>query len=191
MFKRAVLFLMLCLAMTAQFAWADAVQEKALLGRWYAESSEPSSADDNIASGDMKLVSVDEYLGNGIVNSQGQIILSFKYKDGTTLEAAWLVTAASEWQIKDGALFEKLVDIHAIPDYVKANGEFADSDDQKEFFGQADFKIEDLMPKGQTTEDLIISIDDKKFIYQSKDDDGVMVEHIKYRTQKKFSGGAL
>ncbi len=188
MFKRVVLFLTLSLAMTTQFAWADAVQEKALLGRWYSESSAPSSPDDNIVSGDMKLITVDEYLGNGAVNSQGQITLSFQYKDGTTLEAAWLVTAASEWQIKDGSLFEKLVDIHAIPDYVKANGEFADSDDQKEFFGQADFKIEDLMPKGQTTEDIIVSIDDSKFVYQSVDDDGVLVEHTKTRTRKNFSG---
>jgi hypothetical protein len=174
--------------MTTQFARADAVQEKALLGRWYSESSTPSAPDDNIVSGAMKLAAVDEYLGNGAVNSQGQITLSFRYKDGTTLEAAWLVTAASEWQIKDGSLFEKLVDIRAIPDYVKANGEFADSDELKEFFGQTDFKIEDLMPKGQSTEDIIISIDDSKFIYRSKDDDGVLVEYTKYRTQKNFSG---
>jgi len=188
MLKHVALILTFCLATATQFACAQTAEEKAILGRWYSEYTEPNGPDDNAMSGEMKLAAVDDYLANGVVNSHGQITMSFKYKDGATLEAAWLVNVASEWQIKNGSLFEKIVDLHAIPDYVKANGELADEDDKQEFFKQAGFRIEDLMPKGHTTEDLIVSIDDNKFVYQSKDDDGKLVQHTKIRTQKNFSG---
>lgn len=113
--------------------------------------------------------------------------MTFKYKNGNTIEASWIVTAASEWMIKNGSLFEKVVDIRAIPEYVKANGELLGETDQKDFFAQANFKIEDLIPKGQTSEEIIVSIDATKFVSKSKNDDGTLVEHTKTRTEKNFA----
>lgn len=187
MIKRIALFFALCLTLITCAVSASPELEKALLGRWYTESTDTLDPEGDMVSGSMKISAVDEYLGNGGTNSQGQVVMQFKYKDGTVVEASWLVTAASEWQIKNGSLFEKVVDIRAIPETVKANGQLASEADQKEFFAQANFKIEDLIPKGQTSEDIIISIDETKFVSKSKDDNGNMVEHTKTRTEKNFS----
>ncbi len=187
MFKRIALFLTILVTLGSSLAWASPEFEQALQGRWYSEIIDPIEPEGEMAAGFVKVVGVDEYLGNGGINSQGQVTMSFKYKDGTTIEASWLVTSASEWQIKNGSLFEKVVDIRAIPETVKANGQLANDADQKEFFAQANFKIEDLIPKGQTSEDIIISIDPNKFVYKSKNDDGKMIERSKTRTEKNFS----
>jgi len=168
-------------------AYASPELEKALLGRWYSENIDTLDPDGDLIAGSVKVSGVDEYLGNNGTNSQGQVLMTFKYKNGTTVEASWLVTAASEWQIKNGSLFEKVVDVRAMPEYVKANGELMSDADQKEFFAQANFKIEDLIPKGQTSEDIIISIDATKLLSKSKNDEGVMIEHTKTRTDKNFS----
>ena len=188
MIKRILFSLMLCLSFTASgSAYASPELEQALLGRWYSENTDAMDPEGDLIAGSVKVSGVDEYLGNNGTNSQGQVLMTFKYKNGTTVEASWLVTAASEWQIKNGSLFEKVVDVRAIPEYVKTNGETLSDADQKEFFTQANFKIEDLIPKGQTSEDIIISIDATKFVSKSKNDDGAMVEHTKTRTDKNFS----
>ncbi len=188
MIKRILFSLMLCLSFTASgSAYASPELEQALLGRWYSENTDAMDPEGDLIAGSVKVSGVDEYLGNNGTNSQGQVLMTFKYKNGTTVEASWLVTAASEWQIKNGSLFEKVVDVRAIPEYVKTNGETLSDADQKEFFTQANFKIEDLIPRGQTSEDIIISIDATKFVSKSKNDDGVMVEHTKTRTDKNFS----
>ena len=193
MFKRLAVFFTLCLFVAMPSIQAQAqtqpqeTLEKALLGRWFSEQVETLPADDNIVSGEFRLVSVDEYHANGTVNTQGQIILFFKYRDGATIESAWVIHAASEWRIKDGSLFEKIVDVQTIPDYVKADDRLADALDQEEFFRQAHYNIEDLIPKGQATADHVISIDGDRFAYESKDDNGKMIRHTKARTQKNFS----
>jgi hypothetical protein len=179
---------MLCLSFTSSgSAYASPELEQALLGRWYSENTDTMDPEGDLIAGSVKVSGVDEYLGNNGTNSQGQVLMTFKYKNGTTVEASWLVTAASEWQIKNGSLFEKVVDVRAIPEYVKTNGETLSDADQKEFFNQANFKIEDLIPKGQTSEDIIISIDATKFVSKSKNDDGAMIENTKTRTDKNFS----
>ena len=187
MIKRILFLLTLCLSFTAVSVYASPEQEKALLGRWYSENTDAIDPDGEMVSGSVKLSGVDEYLGNNGVNTQGQVMMTFKYKNGNIVEASWLITAASEWMIKNGSLFEKVVDIRAIPEYAKANGELLNDADQKDFFAQANFKIEDLIPKGQTSEDIIVSIDATRFIYKSKNDDGTLVEHTKTRTDKNFS----
>lgn len=187
MIKRILFLLTLCLSFTSAAVYASPELEKALLGRWYSENTDAMDPDGDMTSGSVKLSGVDEYLGNNGVNTQGQVLMTFKYKNGTTVEASWIVTAASEWMIKNGSLFEKVIDIRAIPEYVKANGELLGEADQKEFFAQANFKIEDLIPKGQTSEDIIVSIDATKFVSKSKNDDGTLVEHTKTRTEKNFS----
>jgi hypothetical protein len=188
MIKRILFSLMLCLSFTASgSAYANPELEQALLGRWYSENTDTMDPEGDLIAGSVKVSGVDEYLGNNGTNSQGQVLMTFKYKNGTTVEASWLVTAASEWQIKNGSLFEKVVDVRAIPEYVKTNGETLSDADQKEFFTQANFKIEDLIPKGQTSEDIIISIDATKFVSKSKNDDGAMIENTKTRTDKNFS----
>jgi hypothetical protein len=187
MIKRILFLLTLCLSFTAPSVYASPELEKALLGRWYSETTDAMDPDGEMVSGSVKVSGVDEYLGNNGTNSQGQVLMTFKYKSGITVEASWIVTAASEWMIKNGSLFEKVIDVRAVPEYVKANGALLSEADQKEFFVQANFKIEDLIPKGQTSEDIIISIDATKFVSKSKSDDGTMVEHSKTRTDKNFS----
>ena len=187
MIKRILFLLTLCLSFTSAAVYASPELEKALLGRWYSENTDAIDPDGDMVSGSIKISAVDEYLGNNGTNSQGQVLMTFKYKNGTIVEASWIVTAASEWMIKNGSLFEKVIDIRAIPEYVKANGELLSEADQKEFFAQANFKIEDLIPKGQTSEDIIVSIDANKFVSKSKNDDGTLIEHTKTRTEKNFS----
>ncbi len=187
MIKRIVFLLMLSLSFISAAVYASPELEKALLGRWYSENTDAIDPDGEMTSGSVKISGVDEYLGNNATNSQGQVLMTFKYKNGTTVEASWIVTAASEWMIKNGSLFEKVVDVRAVPEYVKANGELLTEADQKGFFAQANFKIEDLIPKGQTSEDIIVSIDATKLVSKSKNDNGTMVEHTKTRTDKNFS----
>jgi len=187
MIKRILFLLTLCLSFTSATVYASPELEKALLGRWYTENTDAMDPDGEMVAGSLKLAGVDEYLGNNAVNTQGQVIMSFKYKNGNSVEASWMINAASEWQIKNGSLFEKVVDIRATPDTVKLNGVAISDAEQKEFFAQTNFKIEDLIPKGQTSEDIIVSIDATKFVYKSKNDDGTLVEHTKTRTEKNYS----
>lgn len=186
MIKRFVLLIAVLLAVVTSSVWANPEQEKALLGRWYSENSDALDPDGEMVSGSVRIAGVDEYLANGVTNSQGQVIMSFTYKDGTIIDASWMITAASEWQIKNGSLFEKVIDVRASTDYVKANGQVVSDSDQKEFFAQANFKIEDLIPKGQTSEDIIVSIDATTFVYKTKNDDGQLIEQTKTRTEKNF-----
>lgn len=186
MIKRFVLSIAVLLAVVTSSVWANPEQEKALLGRWYSENTDAIEPDGEMVSGSVRIAGVDEYLANGVTNSQGQVIMSFTYKDGTIIDASWMIAAASEWQIKNGSLFEKVIDVRASTDYVKANGQVVSDSDQKEFFAQANFKIEDLIPKGQTSEDIIVSIDATTFVYKTKNDDGQLIEHTKTRTEKNF-----
>ena len=187
MIKRFLFLLTLCLSFTAGTVYASPELEKALLGRWYSETTETMDPDGDMIAGSLKITGVDEYLGNNGTNSQGQVLMTFKYRNGTVVEASWLVTAASEWMIKNGSLFEKVVDVRAAPEYVKANGELLSDADQKEFFAKANFNIENLIPRGQTSEEIIVSIDGTKFVSKSKNDDGTLVESTKARTDKNFS----
>lgn len=195
MFIRVAVVFVLCLMATMPVTQAraqeqtplQAAQEKALVGKWFSEQREPLAPNESLVSGEFRFASVDEYLANGVVNTQGQMIIFFKYKDGATTETAWLINATSEWKIRDGTLFEHVIDVQAVPDYVKANGMLADGVDREEFFRQANFSIEDLMPKGQSTQDLIISIDGDRFAYEMKDGTGKMIRQTKARTQKNFS----
>lgn len=187
MIKRILFLLALCLSFTSAAVYASPELEKALLGRWYSENTDAMDPDGDMVAGSIKLAGVDEYLGNNGVNSQGEVIMSFKYKNGNVVEASWTVNAASEWQIKNGSLFEKVVDIRATPDSVKLNGVVISDAEQKDFFAQTNFKIEDLIPKGQTSEDIIVSIDASKFVSKSKNDDGTLAEHTKTRTEKNYS----
>ena len=181
---------LLLAAISFSFASATLAQttpDKTIVGRWFAEVAEPIAPDDSGSTGELRVTGVDEYLADGTMKGQGQIIMLFKYTDGATLEASWLTTSKSEWRIADGVLIEKILDVKAVPDYVKANGNPANKSDQEEFFRQANFTVEDLMPRGQTTRDQINSIDADRFMYDAKDAAGNLVRRIKTRTTKDFS----
>jgi hypothetical protein len=182
-----VLLLAACSFSYAGAALAQTPPEKAIVGRWFVEVTEPIAPDETGSTGELRVLGVDEYLADGTLNGQGQIIMLFKYSDGATLEAAWQTTSRSEWRIADGVLTEKILDVKATPDYVKANGKAADQSDQEEFFRQANFTVEDLMPRGQTTRDQIISIDADRFVYDAKDAAGNQFRRTKVRTTKDFS----
>ena len=186
-FKKIFAIFGLFVIASLQIAQANPQLEKAIQGRWYSEMTEEIPADEDLVNGVLKVVGVDEYLGNGSVNMQGQLIMTFNYKNGNQIIASWLVNAASEWQIKNGYLYEKVVDVRASPDFVKINGKPASVEDQKEFFQQSEFKIEDLIPKGHTSEDEIILINEKTFTYKTKNDDGVKEIRNKNRTNSAFS----
>ena len=168
-------------------ALAQTPADKAIVGRWFAEVSEPIAPDESGSTGELHVAGVDEYLADGTLRGQGQIIRLFKYPDGATLEAAWLTTSKSEWSVADGILTEKLLEVKATPEYVKANGNPADKADQEEFFRQANFTVEDLMPRGQTTHDQIITLDADRFVYDAKDASGNLIRRIKTRTTKDFA----
>lgn len=182
-----VLLLTMCAASLAPASFAQTAPEKAILGRWYVEIAEPIAPDESGAAGELRVTGVDEYLPNGTLKGQGQIIMLFKYPDGATLEAAWQTASTSEWRIVDGMLHEKTTEVLARPDFVKANGKPADKSDQEEFFRQANFTIEDLMPRGQSTQDQIITIDNERFVYESSDGDGRKTRRTKTRTTKDFA----
>lgn len=168
-------------------ALAQTPAEKAIVGRWLVEVTEPIAPDESGSTGELRVTGVDEYLADGTLKSQGQIIMLFKYPDGATLEAAWLTTALSEWRIANSVLTERIIEVKATPDYVKANGNPANKSDQEEFFRQANFSVEDLMPRGQTTQDQIITIDVDRFVYDLKDAAGNLIRRTKVRTTKDFS----
>jgi len=177
-------------AFTFSFAGAALAQtpaDKAIVGRWFAEVTEPIPPDESGSTGELRVAGVDEFLADGSLKGQGQIIMLFKYPDGATLEASWLTTSKSEWRVVDGFLTEKILEVKATPDYVKANGNPADKSDQEEFFRQANFTVEDLMPRGQTTRDQIITIDADRFVYDAKDAAGNLIRRVKTRTTKDFS----
>lgn len=168
-------------------ALAQTPADTAIVGRWFGEVTEPIAPDETGSTGELRVAGVDEYLADGTLKGQGQIIMLFKYSDGATLEAAWQTTSRSEWRIADGVLIEKILEVKSTPDYVKANGKPAEQSDQEEFFRQANFTVEDLMPRGQTTRDQIISIDADRFIYEAKDAAGNQFRRTKVRTTKDFS----
>ena len=168
-------------------ALAQTPAEKAIVGRWLVEVTEPIAPDESGSTGELRVTGVDEYLADGTLRSQGQVIMLFKYPDGATLEAAWLTTALSEWRIANSVLIERILEAKATPDYVKANGNPANKSDQEEFFRQANFSVEDLMPRGQTTQDQIITIDVDRFVYDMKDAAGNLMRRTKVRTTKDFS----
>ena len=174
------------------FSFADAAlaqtpADKAIVGRWFVEVTEPIAPDESGSTGELRVTGVDEYLADGTLKGQGQIIMLFKYTDGATLEAAWQTSSKSEWRIADGVLIEKILEVKATPDYVKANGNPANKSDQEEFFRQANFSVEDLIPRGQTTQDQIITIDVDRFVYDVKDTAGNLIRRTKVRTTKDFS----
>lgn len=170
-----------------QFAHASTDLEKALQGRWLSEITQEFPKEDELISGVLKIIGVEEYLGNGSVNIQGQLLTTFNYKDGSQIIASWLINGAGEWQVKDGRLYEKVVDVRAVPDFVKLNANLMSPEDQKDFFQQTGFKIEDLIPKGHTTESEIVSVNDKSLVYKEKNDQGTFDVKKKTRTNAAFS----
>ena len=188
MVRRLIALLLAVSAISfAAAARAQTPPEQAILGRWYVEVTEPIAPDDSGSTGELRVTGVDEYLADGTLRGQGQIIMLFKYPDGATLEAAWQTASRSEWRIADGVVTEKIIEVKATPDYVKANGNPADKSDQEEFFRQANFTVEDLMPRGQTTRDQIITIDAERFAYESTDAAGNKTRRTKVRTTKDFA----
>lgn len=186
-FKRILFFFVMVLLSVTQFAHASTDLEKALQGRWLSEISQEIPKEDELISGVLKIIGVEEYLGNGSVNIQGQLLTTFNYKDGSQIIASWLINGAGEWQVKDGRLYEKVVDVRAVPDFVKLNANLMSPEDQKDFFQQTGFKIEDLIPKGHTTESEIVSVNDKSLVYKEKNDQGTFDVKNKTRTNAAFS----
>ena len=170
-----------------QPARASTDLEKALQGRWLSEITQEIPKEDDLISGVLKIIGVEEYLGNGSVNIQGQLLTTFNYKNGSQIIASWLINGAGEWQVKDGRLYEKVVDVRASPDFVKLNANLMSPEDQKDFFQQSGFKIEDLIPKGHTTESEIVSVNDKSLVYKEKNDQGTFYIKNKTRTGAAFS----
>ena len=185
--KRVLFFFVMVLLSATQFAHASTDLEKVLQGRWLSEITQEFPTEDELISGVLKIIGVEEYLGNGSVNIQGQLLTTFNYKDGSQIIASWLINGAGEWQVKDGRLYEKVVDVRAVPDFVKLNANLMSPEDQKDFFQQTGFKIEDLIPKGHTTESEIVSVNDKSLVYKEKNDQGTFDVKKKTRTNAAFS----
>jgi len=185
--KRISIFFIVALLSTVPLARASTDLGKALQGRWLSEITQEIPKEDELISGVLKIIGVEEYLGNGSVNIQGQLLTTFNYKDGSQIIASWLINAAGEWLLKDGRLYEKVVDVRAAPDFVKLNANLMSPEDQKNFFQQSGFKIEDLIPKGHTTESEIVSVNDKSLVYKEKNDQGTFDVKNKTRTNAAFS----
>jgi hypothetical protein len=185
--KRKFIFFVMVLLSVTQLARASTDLEKALQGRWLSEITQEIPKEDDLISGVLKIIGVEEYLGNGSVNIQGQLLMTFNYKNGSQIIASWLINGAGEWQVKDGRLYEKVVDVRASPDFVKLNANVMSPEDQKDFFQQSGFKIEDLIPKGHTTESEIVSVNDKSLVYKEKNDQGTSDVKNKTRTNAAFS----
>jgi hypothetical protein len=185
--RRILIFFVMVLLSVTQPARASTDLEKALQGRWLSEITQEIPKEDDLISGVLKIIGVEEYLGNGSVNIQGQLLTTFNYKNGSQIIASWLINGAGEWQVKDGRLYEKVVDVRASPDFVKLNANLMSPEDQKDFFQQSGFKIEDLIPKGHTTESEIVSVNDKSLVYKEKNDQGTFDIKNKTRTGAAFS----
>ena len=92
MIKRLVFLLTFCLSFTSASVWASPELEKALLGRWHSENTTALDPEGNMIGGSIKIAAVDEYLGNNGSNTQGQVLMTFKYKNDNTVEASWYIT---------------------------------------------------------------------------------------------------
>lgn len=185
--KKMFTFFSLAILTSLSMAQANTGIEKAIQGRWLSEITQEIPGDEELINGVFKIIAVEEYLGNGADNMQGQMLMTFNYKDGSQITASWLVSATSEWQIKNSFLYEKIVDVRAIPDFVKRNGSLLSADEQKGFFQESGFKIDDYILKGQTSEDEIILINETSLSYKTKNDQGTHDVRSKSRTSAGFT----
>jgi len=121
-----------------------------------------------------------EYLRNKTSTFTGEITLHYDVPNGS-IEISYSVTETGEWQIdNDKILTEKVIDYKGSITSVKVNGQEIDQSELEEEF-RNQLKLENIFPKGLSTESTILEISDKKMRTESKDEDGKMIESIAYR----------
>lgn len=153
-----------------------------ILGRWYTEISREE--------GEMisKFIGVSEYLRNGSVSYEGQIVTYSKDDPDTVYYCGHNVTYT--WLIKKEHLYQTMIDAKVFPHYVKQNGqELTDSEDLQnlnEFCFEIQRYYRDEYPKHKTEEYRLVQITDERLIYGYKDENGKFVTETETRTERGF-----
>ena len=154
-----------------------------ILGRWYSEITR--------TEGEMttKFLGVSEYLRNGAVSYEGQIISYAKDDPDTSYYCGHNVTYT--WQIKKEHLYQTMIDAKVFPHYVKEKGqELTDPDDIQtvsEFCAEIQMFYRNEYPKNKTEEYRILQITDERMVYEYKDDNGKPVVETETRTERGFA----
>lgn len=154
-----------------------------ILGRWYSEI--------NRVDGEMstKFLGVSEYMRNGAVSYEGQIVSYAKDDPDVSYYCGHNVTYT--WLIKKEHLYQTMLDAKVFPHYVKDKGqELTDPDDiliLNEFCAEIQKFYREEYPKHKTEEYRLIQITDERLIYEYKDDNGKPVVETETRTELGFT----
>jgi len=148
--------------------------ENKMYGTWHADETRTADYGKVSIKGDT------EYLRNNTSTFSGEMILHYDMPDGT-IEVFYMLTETGEWQIDNSKILtEKMVDCKGSITSVKVNGQEIElSELEEEFRNQ--LKLENMFPKGISTESTILEISDKKMRTESKDENGKMIESIAYK----------
>lgn len=131
---------------------------------------------------------VQEFMANGAMDEDGQVIIWLVDRSGDQLEMTCRMRGTYDWEIKGAYLYQRSLDVSISPDYLKVNGKV--SDDTQTLANFCD-KVSKIFiknrAKGKTSEYKILQIDQVKIVYESKDENGKTVLQTDFRTEKSFS----
>jgi hypothetical protein len=131
---------------------------------------------------------VQEFMANGAMNEDGQVIIWLVDQAGDQLEMACRMRSTYDWETKGAYLYQRSIDVSISPDYFKINGKVSDNKQTLTNFCNTASKVFiGNRAKGKTSEYKILQIDQVKIVYESKDENGKAVRQTDFRTEKSFS----
>ncbi len=144
--------------------------EKLIIGRWHSilEVTLPSSTDKEKVT--RTTTNVSEYFSNGSSMMNTHIVVKVTDTAATNnwneFEYAFKATFSREWKMDGEDLLLKIVDVKSQPLYVKFDGKIVEDEAQKNKIWKNIKLPDDVVTKGQTSKIKVISIDDKKFVWE-------------------------
>ncbi|BAY21088.1 hypothetical protein NIES2100_08330 [Calothrix sp. NIES-2100] len=152
-------------------------QKDNLLGIWYSQESCPDS--DYV----MTVRGTTEYLRNESSNFVGEIIISGEDDEQQKVEITYDVVSSGEWVLEQNKLVEKIVDLKSNKKFIKVGAIQVDLNqiDPKELEDLP--QIEDLIPKGLSTEYTVVVLDSSKMTLRN--DTGSCKGDIEYEKRSR------
>ena len=179
-------FIALC--SLALLAGCSPSQEKQIIGRWTFETTYDIPQKNPAIKVSRRELSVIEYFPNGSSTLSRRVFLRQATTDKKVspqlIETAADINVSREWMIKDDKVISKIIDVKTTPVYLKRDGQLATDADTKSFFGKFK-KPEDVIPKGQTVQVKIITLDKNIYITEA-DNDGRIEKITATRTDKSL-----
>ena len=152
--------------------------EKQIIGRWHFERTYDVPQNNPSIKVSRREVSVSEYFPNGGSVLNRRIFMTQTSTDQNVsprvIETAADINISREWMIKDDKIISKIIDVKTTPVYLKRDGVLASEADMKALFDRFK-KPEDVIPKGQTVQVKIISLDKDKFVFEFEENGKVEI----------------